>query len=215
MSAQTIRRPLWKAFSEGSLARAAAFARAGGHAVVWAPGRRPSAWVLMPCTTVGVSELSRWVLVLFGRRTYGKVRRAPARGLALIRVSRRFERHVSAFCHRDSRWRGATRTMTLDCTSCGACCHDCRPQLLPSDLTRFRRAGRIDLANRQNTRQYRGKRVIRLRPIDQACIHLDGCRCSIYPIRPYACRVFPVGCESCLKARADALHIVDGLPAEA
>ena len=210
MSAQIIRRPVWKAFPEASLSRAAAFARAGGHAVVWEPGHTPSAWLLMPCTKAGLSELSRWVLVLLGRRTFGKVRGAPARGLALIRVPRRFQSRVAAWCHRDSRWRGATRAIALECTSCGACCHGCRPTLLPPDLTRWRKAGRLDLASRRYTRKSQGHLIIRLRPVDNGCVHLDGRRCGIYPLRPYACSIFPPGCESCLSVRATTFGIVDG-----
>jgi uncharacterized protein len=214
VSRQIVRRPLWKAFQETSLPRAAAFARAGGHAVVWAADQPPSAWLLMPSTKDRLSELSRWALVLLGRSTFGRVRRAPARGLALIRVPRRFESRVAAWCHRDSQWRGATRAIALECTTCGACCHHCHPAVLGSDLARWRKAGRLDLANRRNTSQYHGHRVIRLRPVDQACLHLDGQQCSIYAIRPYACRVFPPGCESCLMARREVFGIVDGLPAE-
>jgi Fe-S-cluster containining protein len=214
VSANVIRRPVWRRFSESSLAAAAAFARAGGHAVVSVPGRPRPVWLLMPCTTAGLSPLSRWVLVLLGRRTYGEVRTSPAKGLALIRVARRFEARVADWCQRDSRWRTATRTLELECTACGACCRHCHPALLPPDLTRWRKAGRFELADLEHTDEHRGHRVIRLRPVDDRCIHLEGTRCGIYSIRPYACRVFPPGCESCLSARTEAFGTIDGVPPE-
>jgi Fe-S-cluster containining protein len=198
-----------------SLVRAAAFARAGGHAVIWAPARRsPAAWLLMPCTKDGLPLLSRWVLVLLGRRTYGEVQVEPAKGLALIKVARRFHPRLAAWCHRDSHWRAATRPLTLDCMSCGACCHNCRPALLPPDLTRWRKADRADLGAGRYVRRIGGQLVIRLRPADHGCVHLDGRRCGIYPLRPYACRIFPPGCESCLGARRAVFGIVDGAPPE-
>lgn len=212
---EVVRRPLWRAFPEASLVRAAAFARAGGHAVIWAPARRlPAAWLLMPCTKDGLSPLSRWVLVLLGRRSYGEVQVEPAKGLALIKVARRFHPRLAAWCHRDAHWRAATRTITLDCTSCGACCHNCRAMLLPPDLTRWRKAGRADLAGGRYIRRSRGQLVIRLRPTDQGCVHLDGRLCGIYPLRPYACRIFPPGSESCLSARRSVFGLVDGTEPE-
>lgn len=182
--------------------------------MVWAPGRTPVAWLLMPCAKDGLSPLSRWVLVLLGRRSYGEVQVEPAKGLALIRVARRFHRRLAGWCHRDAAWRGATRAITLECTTCGACCHNCRATLLPPDLTKWRKVGRDDLAGRRFIRHSRGQLIIRLRPADQGCVHLDGRRCGIYPLRPYACRIFPAGSESCLGARLSEFGIVDGTPAE-
>jgi hypothetical protein len=212
VAGQTIRRPLWRAFPEAELASGAAFVRAGGHAAVSVEGRAaPAIWLLLPCGADGtLPALSRWVVLMLGRRTYSIVRSAPARGLALLRVPRRFESKVSAWCDRDAHWTGSTRTISLDCTSCGACCVGCRPVLGPPDITRWRRAGRADLARRSYTRRHGGFLMLRLRESDNACVHLDGRSCGIYPLRPYVCRVFPVGCEGCLDARRLELGIVDG-----
>jgi hypothetical protein len=202
---------LWRAFAEDALPQAAAFARAGGHAVVWVHGRRSrAAWLLLPCDRRGQARpLSRWVMLMFGRRTYGLVRSRPAQGVGLLRVPRRFEPDVVTWCDRDAGWRGATRQLTLDCTSCGACCRGCRPVLRPSDLARWRAAGRADLAGRAFTRRSAGVVFLRLRETDNACVHLDGARCTIYPLRPFVCRLFPVGCEGCLEARRQTFGIDD------
>ena len=212
MAGQTIDRPLWRAFPEESLTGAAAFVRAGGHGVVWAPGRaRPAAWLLLPCGTDGtLSPLSQWVVMILGRRTYALVSSRPARGLALLRVPRRFEQRVSGWCERDETWPGATRTIALDCTACGACCVGCRAVLRPPDLTRWHRAGRTDLAARSYIRRQNGRLLLRLRDSDNACVHLDQKSCGIYPLRPYVCRIFPVGSEGCLDARRIVLGAVDG-----
>jgi uncharacterized protein len=212
MAGQTIDRPLWRAFPEDSLTHAAAFVRAGGHGVVWAPGRaRPAAWLLLPCGPDGIlAPLSLWVVILLGRRTYGVVRSRPARGLALLRVPRRSEQRVSDWCARDQTFVGATRTIALDCTACGACCVGCRPILRPPDVTRWRRAGRADLAAPSYIRRQGGRLLLRLSDTDHSCVHLDQKRCGIYPLRPYVCRIFPVGSEGCLDARRIVLGAVDG-----
>ena len=212
MAGQPIVRPVWRAFPEDSLTRAAAFVRAGGHGVVWAPGRaRPAAWLLLPCGADGIlPPLSEWVVLMLGRQTYGVVRSRPARGLGLLRVPRHYESKVSAWCERDRSWLGATRTISLDCTTCGVCCIGCRPVIQPSDVKRWHRDGRADLGARNYVRRQGGKLLLRMRNNDNACVHLDQKRCGIYPLRPNVCRIFPVGCEGCLDARRLELDIVDG-----
>ena len=211
---QHIERPLWRAFPESSFPAAVRHVQAGGNAVVWEEVRAAErAWLLLPCEPDGsVRPLSHWTILMFGRRSYGLVRSPDARGLALLRVPRRFEADVEAWCVRDAAWRGATRRIALDCTACGACCHGCRPVLRPGDLQRWRTAGRRDLLTRRYVRRSGGALVLRQRESGGACVHLRGARCDIYPLRPLVCRIFPVGSEGCLEARRLRFGLVDGPP---
>jgi Fe-S-cluster containining protein len=147
---------------------------------------------------------------MFRRRSYGLVRSRPASGLALLRVPRACEPDVVTWCERDEAWPGSTRSIALDCTACGACCHGCRPVLRPDDLARWRAAGRPDLLGRRYVRRSGGVSVLGMRAADGACVHLNGARCDIYPIRPMVCRFFPMGSEGCLEARRLHFGLVDG-----
>lgn len=93
----------------------------------------------------------------------------------------------------------------LDCRTCGACCRG-RPGtvlLELEDLVRFRTAGREDLALATVPGHF---------GLDALPSHEDGqCMyqgsteshtdCSIYDIRPSACRRFKKGSAECLSAR--------------
>ena len=199
----TIRRPLWRSFPERSLARAVRHVRGGGHAIVWdMEPRRPVARMLLPCDREGFPlELARWAMLSLHRRGWGVLKEGIARGLALVRVPRKFERSAEAWCKRDAQWPGSVREIRLDCTTCAACCHQNRVILSGPDVARWREAGRSELGTRRYARSEAGKRIVRLVGDHEACIHLRDRLCGIYPVRPDMCRQFLPGSESCLAAR--------------
>jgi Fe-S-cluster containining protein len=61
------------------------------------------------------------------------------------------------------------------CVDCGLCC----------DGTLF---GAVPLTDDDRARLRPTGLVAEGQPLDQRCVALDGCRCTIYPLRPQACR---------------------------
>ena len=93
----------------------------------------------------------------------------------------------------------------LDCRTCGACCRGRAGTVLVAthDLKRFRDAGRPEIATTLVAGHF---------SLDALPSHEDGqCAyqgaatsptdCSIYEIRPDACRAFKKGSHECLSAR--------------
>lgn len=199
-----IRRPLWRAFRDNAFARAARHARAGGHALVWSEGKtRRAAWLLLPCGRDGrMSELTAWSLFRVRRRSYHRIEKGAAAGLALVRLPRRFEDTVNGWCGRDEHWPGSVRDIELDCTTCAACCQLACVRLDERDLDRWRAAGRADLCGRRFVSSGQFPLVLHRRPADGACVHLRDTRCGIYALRPEPCRTFVPGSEQCLSARS-------------
>ena len=210
-SVHRIRRPLWRAFRESALPGAARHVRAGGHALVWSEGKtRPAAWLLLPCDRDGgLPELTSWSLLNLRRRSYDRIEEGTAAGLALLRLPRRFEDKVNAWCARDERWPGSERDVELDCTACGACCQLACVRLEEHDLDRWRAARRADLCGKRFVSTGPSQPVLNRRQADGACVHLRGTRCGIYALRPEACRVFLPGSEQCLTARRRQLGVAE------
>lgn len=96
----------------------------------------------------------------------------------------------------------------FDCLECGACCrtgHDGRILIPASDLLRWRRIGREDIALLIQPGHF-GLDAFATRE-DGSCVHLgkDGERnaCRIYEDRGTTCREFEVGSKQCREFRRD------------
>ena len=202
-------RPIVKSFNSRQWPVAATHVRRGGHAVVWE--RRTRAHLLVPCPLDDdPRDLAYYAILDLGKQRYQISARGVTKGLAMTLVPRECHEMVRHRIERDRVHPGSTRKVTLDCMSCGACCYSNRVVLEPADVERFRSAGRAHFARMPYARRSRGKLVLRLAP-DRGCLHLGaGNRCGIYAMRPEMCRVFPVGSECCLSARAEEYGVYDG-----
>ena len=93
----------------------------------------------------------------------------------------------------------------LDCLTCSACCRGHAGVILvsASDLLRFRRAGRPELAERVVPGHF-SEEAMETRA-DRACVHLGRPglphHCSISETRPDICGEFERGSWQCLEAR--------------
>jgi Fe-S-cluster containining protein len=114
--------------------------------------------------------------------------------------------------------------MTLDCTTCGACCAS------PPETARLYKLGPVDIEKDGHLPRYvRRNWIVQTRKgvhlkvlVDDAggerCFALIGdvgkrASCRIYDRRPTACVAFEVGSELCLRKRSEAgLPTSDGAP---
>ena len=207
--ANEVVRAVVRSFNSREWRGAAIHARRGGHAVVWE--HRTRARLLVPCPKPGdPRDLAIHAILDLGKQRYRVSTRGVTKGLAMTLVPRDCNEMVRHRIERDRVHAGATRKVTLDCMTCAACCYSNRVVLEDADVERFRRGGRAEVARRPYVRHSRGQVVLRLAP-DRACVHLAADnRCGIYAIRPQMCRVFPVGSECCLSARAEEYGLYDG-----
>ncbi|WP_434042370.1 MULTISPECIES: YkgJ family cysteine cluster protein [Sorangium] len=216
MSAYVVSRPVWRRFRPRFLARAAAHVRAGGHAAIVLPDDKVD--LLLSVDAQGeLTELGLWSLLSIEQQRFRRVTEGPAQGLATARVKRQYEGSVLDWCERDSVHPGAVREVVLDCLECGACCHDANVVLDDVDLSRWRVAGRGDLAGRAYVQRARDGKITLRFAASGRCQHLcEDRRCAIYELRPDNCRAFVVGSEACLSAREETLGLRDGAsPADA
>lgn len=202
MPALTIDRPVWRSFTPKHLGRAADHVQRGGHAAIVDDDRDRVDLLLGIGADGRITELGHWSILAIEQERWRKVKSGAAKGLATCRVHREFEGSVIDWCERDSRYPGPTRRLRLDCLECGACCHDSNVVLYEEDLDRFRDGGRSDLLGKAYIKRARDGKVT-LRFLGHTdCQHLRrDLKCRIYEIRPFNCRVFPVGSEACLAAR--------------
>jgi Fe-S-cluster containining protein len=96
----------------------------------------------------------------------------------------------------------------LDCLECGACCrtgHDGRILVPETDLVRWRRVGRDDVARAIQPGHF-GEFGFATRA-DGSCVHLgtdsSPNACRIYEIRGTTCREFERGSPQCHEFRRD------------
>jgi hypothetical protein len=205
-------RPVVRSYHAPHLAQAAAWVRAGGHAIVWISPRKARLVFTRP-KAGDDQDLGRWSVLDLGRTEVRLARRGPFQGMAFIPVPHDCYAIVRFRVLRDSVHAGPTRAVELDCLACGSCCRDNRVELDDVDVARFEQAGRGDLARAPYARRDDGAIILVLRK-DKRCKHLaDDNKCGIYPIRPDACSTFPVGSECCLSSREEELGIVDGASA--
>jgi Fe-S-cluster containining protein len=202
-------RPVVRAFAARFEEEAGKHVRAGGHAVVWSSPSRARLVFAKP-TGLKEEDLGYWSVLDMGRTRWSTVRSGPLQGLAVAAVPSDHLDLVRDRAARDSVHRGSTRAMLLDCPACAACCRNNHVELDATDVERFRRADRSELARPPYTRRAGEKLVLRLLR-SKDCRHLQGDKtCGIYAIRPKACRTFPPGSEGCLFSREEELGVVDG-----
>lgn len=215
MSAFVVNRPVWRRFEERFLARAAAWVRSGGHAVV--AGTDGSLRLLLGVDAGGrITKAALWSILALDQERRSKVKDGPAKGLVLAKVEPHAIDSAIDWCERDSIHPRPTRKIELSCLDCAACCHDANVILYESDLERFRRGGRPELTTKTYVRRaHDGKITLRFLK-DGRCQNLaPDNKCYVYDVRPHNCRVFPVGTEACLAARESTLKIRDGAPISA
>jgi hypothetical protein len=208
----TVARPVVRSFKWPHLDQAAAWVRAGGHAVVWLSPRKARLVFAKPRQDDD-HDLGWWSVLDLGRLEFKVARRGLFGGMAYIRVPHDCYAIVRDRVVRDSIHPGPTRTIELDCLACGACCKDNRVELEDKDIERFEAAGCGELARPPYAKREDGTVILVLRK-DKRCKHLgDDNKCAIYAIRPDACSTFPAGSECCLSSREEELGIVDGATA--
>jgi hypothetical protein len=209
-----VTRPVVRSFNERYIREAARYVRGGGHAIVWGPdeGQKKRATLVFRKPVGDDNDLGFWAVMDLGKHRYRVEDAGALAGLATFKVPRDCEEIVRHWVERDSVFEGPTRTMVLDCLTCGACCRDNRVILEDEDVDRFHKAGRADLMKRPYARKEDGRVILTLRRGgDKACKHLAADnKCGIYEIRPNACSTFPMGSECCLFAREEELGITDG-----
>ena len=195
-----VHRPLWRGYSEGSLAAAARHARAGGIGVV-----RARRWYLLGDAGPAdepVPLLVDWAIRAVEADAWAEQSDGPARGLVKAPITADWRSRVEEWIARDARLPGATSEARFDCMKCAACCYDNRVVLDEEDAARFRAGGRADLLDR--TVVIRGKPTLPLvKDRQKPCVHLRDKLCGIYAVRPNMCRDFPAGTEQCLTSRED------------
>ena len=202
-------RPVVRSFKWPHLEPAAAWVRAGGHAVVWIAPRKARLLFARPVGS-DWADLGYWSALDIGRTDYKLAGPGPFAGMAYVPVPHDCYAIVRDRVRRDSIHPDATRALDLDCLACGSCCKDNRVELDDVDVERFVKAGRPELAKPPYARKKDGSVVLVLRQ-DRRCRHLgEDNRCGIYAIRPDSCSAFLVGSECCLSSREEEMGILDG-----
>lgn len=208
MSVTRVVRPVWHRFGERHLAKAAAYARSGGGALVVADDG--AIRMLFALEDDDIPELFLWAILDLEKRKWTRVKDGVAQGLgqSLIPTLKRWV--AERWMERDGSRPGPVTTIVLDCLACGACCHGSKVVLDPDDLVRWKRAGRPELARSPHVKRINGKMLMPMTTKDGPCKHLQGDnKCDIYALRPFNCSAFPAGAEPCLGTREDTLGIVD------
>ncbi len=225
-SSFTVHRPVVRSFSKAYEAEAAAWVRAGGHAVVWDTRVRPNGRTVKHATLVVgpipretatssrsdlplATQLALFSLLDLGKKRWTTPVRGVFAGLTTATVPPGDHWIVRRRIERDGTFPAATQALLLDCLACGACCKANEVFLHEADLERFREGGRPELAKPPFTRRKDGKTLMTLLPDEeQRCRHLaESSQCDIYELRPEPCRDFPAGSECCLYTREEELGL--------
>ena len=210
MSSIVVERPVVRSFKRRFLENAIAWARAGGHAVVWSTPR--SALLVLPKPDRScVTDLARWSMMDLDLHRWTEPKTGAMRGLATRRVPPALHDIVRNRALRDAVHPGPTRKLRLDCLACGACCRNNEVILEPEDAPRLAAAGLSHLTKAPFARRNRDGRVVLRVAKGGDCKQLGKDNaCAIYDARPNACREVPAGSECCLWARYEELGVVDG-----
>jgi hypothetical protein len=204
-----VTRPVVRNYTWPHRRQAAAWVRAGGHALVWASPRKARLVFARP-KRGDENDLGWWSVLDLGRSEYVIARSGPFAGLAYVRVPHDCYSIVRDRVVRDSIHPEPTRRIELDCLECAACCKGNRVVLEDEDVERFKSAGRAELARPPYAKRDDGQIVLVLRK-DKNCRHLGtDNKCGIYSFRPSACSTFPPGSECCLSSREEEMGIIDG-----
>ena len=104
--------------------------------------------------------------------------------------------------------------MSFDCQACGACCcntDENRAEEYADYVEITRRSAlnrRPDLIHKLTVVNRQGERHMKLKGPEQRCAALEGplgerVSCTIYPLRPAACRTVKPGSRECLRDRRE------------
>ncbi len=210
MPSSRVDRPVVRSFKAKYEKNAAAWAKRGGHAVVWYSEKRVRLVMRAP-KDEDPADLGYWAILDLGKSSWRVSLDGVLLGLAFMTIPADCIDIVRGWCTRDSIHEGPTRTLRLDCLECGACCRSNEVVLTRPDIKRFRDGGRPELAALPSARRRKdGKLVLRLLAGGD-CRNLGSDnKCGIYTLRPDACSEFPVGSECCLYARDVELGVLDG-----
>jgi Fe-S-cluster containining protein len=210
VSARPVDRPVVRSFKRLFAREAAAWVRSGGHAIVWDDEQR-ALLVFQKPPQGDDGDLGAWAVYDFGKARWEAHAGGAFDGLASTRVPRDCLWIVRRRAERDSGFAQPRHVVSLDCTTCAACCRANEVVLGEPDVDRFRRGGRAHLARPPFARRKDGKLMLTLLA-DGRCRHLArDLRCKIYELRPAACSDFPAGSECCLYAREEELRAYDGV----
>lgn len=188
-------RPIVRSFHARFEREAAAWAKRGGHAVVF--GKQVHLYFRVPEEK---DDLGRWA-ALDLRARWRRVTKGIFHGLARARVPVRSIEIARTWCTRDAIHPGPLREIDLDCLACAACCKHNRVELSRRDR---RRVGELPV-------ERKGGKIVLALAKNGHCVALRRDNtCRIYEARPDACREFPPASEGCLFAREMELGVVDG-----
>ena len=191
---------------------AAAWARMGGHSVLWETPSRARLVMKKP-EVPDMEAVGFWSILDLGGTRYTVQTKGSLRGLATFIVPKDCHAVVRRRTERDSIHGAPTRKVSFDCLECGACCRDNEVLVYDDDVERLVSGGREDVTKAPYARRRKdGRLVLTLLKSTKACHHLaKDNKCGIYPLRPDACSQFPMGSECCMFAREDELELYDGL----
>ncbi|MFO0677779.1 MAG: YkgJ family cysteine cluster protein [Polyangiaceae bacterium] len=206
-------RPVVRSFKAPFAAEAAAWARSGGHSVLWETPSRARLVMRKP-SVPDMEDVGFWSILDLGGTRYTMQTKGALRGLATFVVPKDCHHVVIRRAERDSEHRGPTRKVSFDCLACGACCRDNEVIVYADDEERLVDGGHADVTKPPYARRRKdGKLVLTMAKATNACHHLGpkDNMCGIYEARPDACRDFPMGSECCMFAREDELELYDGV----
>jgi Fe-S-cluster containining protein len=212
--AATVHRPIVRSFTKKFTKEAAAYARSGGHAVLWENDKRARLYFPKPAEG-DEADFGLWAIYDMGKFRWDEHHTGTFRGLGSTLIPRDCLWIAKRRAERDSVHPGPTRKVSWDCQSCAACCRDNEVVILPEDVARFKEGGLGHLAKPPYAKRHKDGRVILTLLANKRCRHLarDN-RCKVYHHRPHACSEFPMGSECCIFAREDVLDLHDGVPPE-
>ncbi len=200
-------RPVVRSFRLAFVKHAVTWVQGGGHAVVWASERK--AFLVVPQPATGnPSDYGRWAAYDLGRRRLRVASSGPFEGFGSVSLKGDDLPIVEAWSIRDGIHENPTRTMSLDCVACGACCRNNTVILDAKDMARLRAGAPQAFVDR--VRRTDGHLVLTLLPNGDCAALTHAGTCGVYEARPAACREFPAASECCLFSREEALNIVDG-----
>jgi len=95
----------------------------------------------------------------------------------------------------------ADETFRFECRCCGQCCRDVKDKVMIESLDLFRIAKHLKLDVAEVANQCAEAvsiswgapiLVLKTKPIANVCVFLKSGRCSIQPVKPRACRMYPL-----------------------
>lgn len=81
------------------------------------------------------------------------------------------------------------------CHHCGRCCRDCKDGIYVTDQELGMIAKRLGIPEQDVRRRFLGASQYGVQVLRAPCPLLEGHMCSVYDIRPFSCRIFPLGSQ--------------------